>query len=159
MKKIWAFERFYTKEENIELLKGLLNTANALTSTPEGKAEFPNIVKEIEDRIEKAEDSWKMVYGGTNYYTFCGKVKKFLKEKDDEAIKALKAELGSVSYSPEVNEKFKKAHNDVKNLFRVVEGEASDTWKADNPQDEYTVTRVNEGVYKYLWATATARKK
>lgn len=148
MKKIWALERHYTKEENVEVLTDLLN------SIPESsleEADKERLIKSVEEKIKNADESWTVFIANKNYYTFCGKVKEFLRAKDAEAIKALKAELGKVPFTPEINDKFRKAHCDVRDTYRVVEAEVSDNWTSDRPWENYNLVKVNEGVYKYLW--------
>lgn len=156
MKKIWALERKYTKEENIDLYNGLLESIEASDISDEMKAKIKD---EVLGKINTAEDTWNIVYGNKNYYTFCGWVRNFLSNKDAEAIRALKAELGKVVYSPEINQKFRDTHNQVKSTYKVVECEAADNWSNDRPWLECNITKENEGVYKYLWATATSKGK
>lgn len=148
MKKIWALERHYTKEENVEVLTDLLN------SIPESsleEADKERLIKSVEEKIKNADESWTVFIANKNYYTFCGKVKEFLRAKDAEAIKELKDELGKVPFTPEINEKFRKVHCDVRDTYRVVEAEVSDNWTSDRPWENYNLVKVNEGVYKYLW--------
>ena len=148
MKKVWALEKHYTKEENISLLKDLLDSisASALDESDREK-----LTKSVQERIDTADETWNVFIANKNYYTFCGKAKEFLREKDAAAIKSLKDELGKVPFSSEINDKFRKAHCEVRDSYRVVEAEVSDNWTTDRPWENYNVVKVNDGVYKYLW--------
>jgi len=153
MKKIWALERHYTKEENLDLLNSLLSTIE--TAEIENK---DKMMADIRKKIEEVTDTWSMVFSSNNYYTFCGKVKSFLSQKDDEAIKELKDRIGKVPFSPEINAQYRETHNVVKNTYRVVEAEVGDDWKNDNLSKDYKVTKVNDGVYRFLWGSMSQYK-
>jgi len=97
----------------------------------------------------KEKEAWIFVEGNFNYKTFCYETKGYLQLKVNEASKSLKEKLGSVPYSEEIKQKYRDMYNELRDSFRVVEGEVE-----DNAQlTPYNLLKINEKVYKFLWDT------
>lgn len=148
-KKAWVLERFVKKEENVRHL----TEAKEFAEKFEESGVNPGLTSsEIQKMIEEATDKWLPVFWSNNYFTFCSKVKGILRQADEKEISKLKESLGKVTYSPEVNAKFRETHNSVKATYRVVSAEDFE----GNIKDEliapkFIGTEVNQGVYSYLW--------
>lgn len=100
--------------------------------------------------LEKREgDTWTFAEGNFNYKIFCYETKGYLQLKVNEASKNLKESLGVVPYSDEIKQKYRDMYAELKDSFRVVEGEVEDN--AQLPP--YNLIKVNEKVYKFLWDT------
>lgn len=97
----------------------------------------------------KENDIWTFVKGDFNYKTFCYETKGYLQSKVNEAIKALKEELGFAPYSEEIKQKYRDMYSTCKDSFRIVEGEVED----NSPMLPYKIIKINEKVYKFLWDT------
>ena len=142
-KKIWVLEKKYTQED-IDGIKTLIETMISDGDIPEDR---------VEEAREKASRTkvgdWKTYKVSNNYYRFCGECIRAIGREDALAVAALKKELGpNTQYSEETKAKFRDVHNKVYSQFRVVEAEVP----ADSKYMlDYTVTKVNEGVYKYIW--------
>ena len=144
MKKIWSLEKRYT-EQDIESMRTLMQTMIEDGDIPADKAQ------EAMDKINSHKvGDWYPFKVFNNYYKFCGEVKRYLALEDQKAIKALKAELGNVPFTSDINAKFRETHLSVFNSYRVVEGEVDNL--SVNIYD-YKVVKVNDGVYKYLWSS------
>jgi len=144
MKKIWALEKKYTQKD-IDSIRTLTQEMINEGTIP---AELAQAANDKADNLKVGE--WYPFKVYNNYYKFCGEVKKYLTLEDQKAVRALKEELGKVSFTPEINTKFREAHLSVFNSYRVVEGEVEDSVKGIDMYN-YNVVKVNDGVYKYLW--------
>ena len=144
MKKIWALEKKYTQKD-IDSIRTLTQEMIKDGNIP---AELAQAANDKADNLKVGE--WYPFKVYNNYYKFCGEVKRYLALEDQKAVKALKEELGKVSFTPEINTKFKETHLSVFNSYRVVEGEVEDSVKGIDMYN-YNVVKVNDGVYKYLW--------
>ena len=144
MKKIWALEKKYTQKD-IDSIRTLTQEMIKDGNIP---AELAQSANDKADNLKVGE--WYPFKVYNNYYKFCGEVKKYLTLEDQKAVKALKEELGKVSFTPEINAKFRETHLSVFNSYRVVEGEVEDSVKGIDMYN-YNVVKVNDGVYKYLW--------
>lgn len=107
--------------------------------------------------LKRVEDNADIIYN-SNYFTFCGKVRKFLAQEDIQAIQILKKELEGTSYSLDVKSQFKACHDSVFEKFKVVQGMIPDENKS-NDMTGYTDGVENTAVYKYLWQTKPVGKK
>ena len=144
MKKIWALEKKYTQKD-IDSIRTLTQEMIKDGNIP---AELTQAANDKANNLKVGE--WYPFKVYNNYYKFCGEVKKYLTLEDQKAVKALKEELGKVSFTPEINAKFRETHLSVFNSYRVVEGEVEDSVKGIDMYN-YNVVKVNDGVYKYLW--------
>lgn len=144
MKKIWSLEKRYT-EQDIESMR-------TLTQEMISEGHIPaELAQEAMDKVNSHKvGDWYPFKVFNNYYKFCGEVKRYLALEDQKAIKALKAELGNVPFTSDINAKFRETHLSVFNSYRVVEGEVDNL--SVNIYD-YKVVKVNDGVYKYLWSS------
>lgn len=142
-KKIWVLEKKYTQQD-IDGMNDLIETMIKDGTVP---AEMAEQAREKASKVKVGD--WKTYKVSNNYYKFCGECIRTLGREDALAIEALKKELGSnTQYSEDTRAKFKNTHDWVYSQFRVVEAEV--------PKDsvymlDYTVTKVNDGVYKYVW--------
>lgn len=107
--------------------------------------------------LKRVEDNSDVVYN-SNYFTFCGKVRKFLAQEDTQAIQELKKELGDTYYCPEVKSQFKACHDSVFAKFKVIQGTVPDENKS-NDITGFTDGNENPAVYKYLWQTKPVGNK
>ena len=144
MKKIWALEKKYTQKD-IDSIRTLTQEMIKDGNIP---AELTQAANDKANNLKVGE--WYPFKVYNNYYKFCGEVKRYLALEDQKAVRALKEELGKVSFTPEINTKFREAHLSVFNSYRVVEGEVEDSVKGIDMYN-YNVVKVNDGVYKYLW--------
>ena len=148
-KKAWVLERFVEKEENVHYLTEVKKLVEEL----EEKGINPGSNSaDVQKMIDEAEAQWTPVYWSNNYFTFCSKVKGILRQADEKEISKLKESLGKVTYSPEVNAKFRETHNSVKATYRVASAEDFEgDIKNELVPPKFVGTEVNQGVYSYLW--------
>jgi len=148
-KKAWILERFISKEENIQHL----TEVKKLIEEMEEKGIASDITSPIiQKQIDEASDAWMPVFWNINYFTFCSKVKGILREADNKEIVKLKESLGTVTYSPEINAKFRETHNSVKATYRIASAEDYEgDVKNELLPPKFIGTEVNQGVYSYLW--------
>ena len=144
MKKIWALEKKYSQQD--------IDSIRTLTQEMINEGHIPaELAQQAMDKVNSHKvGDWYPFKVFNNYYKFCGEVKRYLALEDQKAIKALKEELGKVSFTPEINAKFRETHLSVFNTYRVVEGEVEDKATTMDMYN-YNLVKVNEGVYKYLW--------
>jgi hypothetical protein len=112
--------------------------------------------------VLQIEDNGKItnLYGHSNYYTFCAKVKKILAEADQKAIQAFVSELGETSYDPELKARFRAVHDSVIAKYRLISTMVDDTFKTwENPVLELKEFEDHANVLKFLWQTKPIKKK
>lgn len=146
MKKIWSLEKKYTQQD--------IDNSRTLTEEMISEGTIPaELAEKARENVNNHKvGDWYPFKVFNNYYKFCGEVKRYLSLEDQKAIKALKAELGNVPFSSDINAKFRETHLSVFNSYRVVEGEVEDL-KAGIDMYNYNLVKVNDGVYKYLWGS------
>lgn len=108
---------------------------------------------------KKNEDNWTAEILSNNYYKFCGEAIRKLGEVDAEAVKEYKKTLPPSNgvYSVQMNEGYKKVHNEIFSQYRVVQGQIPKESKALEDYAKYD-SKVNEGVYKYVWMNKRVKK-
>ena len=144
MKKVWALEK-KTTQKDIDSIRTLTQTLIDDGNIPEDVAQ-----RVIDSLNARKVGDWVPDYVSNNYHKFCSEVKYKLNLEDSKAIRELKKELGKVSFSSDINAKFRETHLSVFNSYRVVEGEIEDL---EVNYYNYKFVKENEGVYKYLWST------
>lgn len=100
----------------------------------------------------------EIIYGNTNYYTFCGNAKKILLQADTEIIDALKNSLGAVPFSPEIKEQFRIAHQTVQKKFKVEQGEIPEE-NSSRDTTGYKEVKDCNNILIYLWSIMRNVKK
>lgn len=142
-KKIWVLEKKYTQED-IDGMNDLIETMIKDGTVP---AEMAEQAREKTSKVKVGD--WKTYKVSNNYYKFCGECIRTMGREDALAVQALRKELGTnTQYSEDTRSKFRDVHNQVYSQFRVVEAEVPAESK---DMLDYTVTKVNDGVYKYIW--------
>ena len=110
--------------------------------------------------LERKEgDHWSTVICSMNYFRFCSDARKELDRADSEAASELKKEIGEVSWSPVISDRFRKMHSEVRKMFRIVEGQIPKDSKERERYVDNPLVNINEGVYSYEWNNRKRKKK